>query len=356
MNASPFAVSQEGTLAACGDGPEVLVYLTISGAPVWKAFADGVVVGLAFDGSRLLGLDSNGRLYLWEQESGQLDQQHDLGMQARGMSLAADGAILVGAEDGVHLVVPGGLQHHWPMACPTAMAWMGQTGAVGTPDGIFTLVHRQSGLHAASNLGGPIVDICVSPLGLWVAATEDRLVLLESEGKKALRVLDLSGEAAVKKVGVSRDGIVVAASREDGTVWLGDSVQLHKAGEIKSRRAVEGAWFGQALLLIVMHDDGDASMVDLSSQKIVQSEAHMGRSRRAWHIEVDVNLAGIRGARVNVASGGETVATYTGPKPDADRPSWGKWLLGLAAGCLVLVVGTAVLAVISGLVLGSRGL
>lgn len=356
MDASPFAVSHEGTLAACGDGPEVLVYLTTSGAPVWKAFADGILVGLAFDGSRLLGLDANGRLYLWEQDSGQLDQQHELGMPARGMSLAADGSILVGAENGAHLVVPGGLQQHWPMACPTAVEWMGQTAVVGTADGIFTRVSRQSGSQPVSNLGGPIADISASPLGSWVVASGARISLLERDGSKALRVLDLPGDSAVRNVAVSMDGIVIAASRDDGTVWLGDSVNLHKAGEIRSRRPVEGLRFGHGLLLNVMHDDGDASMLDLSSREIVQSEAHMGRARRAWHIEVDVDLAGVRGARVNVASGGEDVATYTGPRPDKERPSWGKWLLGLTGGCLVLVLGTGALVVISGLVLRSRGL
>lgn len=355
MESSPFAVSQDGAMVACGDGPEVLVYLTSSGAPVWKAFADGILVGLAFDASRLLGMDANGRLYLWEFGSGQLEQQHDLALEARCMALAADGAVLIGGISGVHLMLPGGMLQHWPLSCPTGADWMGTVGAVGTADGVFSLVDRTAGLRPVCTLDGGIVDVCASPLGHWVVATTDRVTFLERDGTRVKQVIDLPGKQ-VQHAAVSKDGIVVAAACGDGSVWLGDSVSVHKAGEVLSRRSWEGLAFGQGLLLAVGHEDGDASFVDLSSSKIVQSDAHVGRARRAWHMEVHVNLASVRGARVNVASGGQTVASYTGPRPEDDRPSWGKWLLGLAGGCLVLVLGTGALVVISALVLRSRGL
>jgi len=355
MESSPFAISQDGAMVACGDGPEVLVYLSSSGAPVWKAFADGILIGLAFDSSRLVGMDANGRLYLWEGGSGQLEQQHELGLEARCMALASDGAILVGGDDGVHLVLPGGSQQYWPTACPTAVDWMGSLGVVGGANGELSLVDRTTGPVPVCTLESGVVDVCASPLGHWVVATTDRVTFLERDGTRARQVIDLLGQQ-VQHVTVSKDGIVVAAACQDGTVWLGDSVTVQKAGEVKSRRSTEALAFGQGLLLTVAHEDGDVSFVDLSSSKIVQSDAHVGRARRAWHIEVQVNLASVRGARVNVASGGQTVASYTGPRPEDDRPSWGKWLLGLAGGCLVLVLGTAALVVISAVVLRSRGL
>ena len=90
-----------GGVVAIADGPEILVYQAGDGSPLWKQFCDGVLVGVAVVGPRVVTLDSEGNLTFWRLQDG---QSEDSGTMSPGAT-----QLLVSPEGAVGAVTPDGL-------------------------------------------------------------------------------------------------------------------------------------------------------------------------------------------------------------------------------------------------------
>ena len=88
------------------------------------------------------------------------------------------------------------------------------------------------------------------------------------------------------------------------------------AGQVDFRREVGSVSFGRANALAIGLDDGDVTVLDVTTGGSHRTEPHVGRGRNNWNIEDRLDRERLRGAAAFSAAGGVPIAKYEGPPPE----------------------------------------
>jgi hypothetical protein len=348
---APFAIAPDGGTLAAGDGPELLVWRG-DGAPAWKRFTDGILVGVAVGSDLIVTVDSEGRLVRWRRTDGeQLDLiQLDAPRPAE-LRLGPGGVIGVLCDTGVVVLALG--QAPSLVAAPGASAFgFGPGGAsvgIGTGSGQFTAIELATGAAWGSlELPAGVRGVDWSALGHWLVGA-DRMLYRVKGDATAVEAAMTGADTPIDAVRCSESGLIAAARTED-RVELYELHTNRPIGEFVLRRRIGGIAFGSGLALAIGLDDGDGNVVELGTGASFRTEPHPGRGRNTWRLKNKVDLAAVRGALALAQAGGEPIARYVAPPPaEGEEGGSGGGCLG---GCLAAVGLVTVLSVFcAGLVL-----
>lgn len=340
---APLVIAPDGAMLAAGDGPELLAWRN-DGAPAWKVFTEGVLVGVVAGLEHVVTIDADGLLCRWRRTDGELVSSDRIGHTPLALILAADGrTVAVVTSEGPMVEFPHGLQLV-PMPGTTAAAF-GPDGAlgVGRRDGTFTALELKSGAAWGSiKLGAAVGAVAWSSLGSWLVGCE--LVLYRVSGDATTMLASLPGaDKPITQLACAQNGLVAAARAGDHVeLW-----ELHAdrpLGEFVLRRAITSVCFGPALILGIGLEDGDGNWVDLATGATFRTEPHPGRARNTWRLENRVDIGAVRGAIARHQAGGAPIARYV-PRPDPDDEGGaGGWL----AGCLSVLTAMFLLSAMCG--------
>ena len=300
---APFVLHRNAYV--CGDGPELLLYQTAGGDPMWKAFAEGVLVGVGVTEDSVIAVDSDGRVLSWKLLTGAKLDELDLGLRTTAMVVDVKGTFAVLAA---HEVVVGGAwgQSHVPLDHGSALALGpdGESMGLGTAHGAFYAVEPKSGAAwGAIELGAPIEGVAWSALGYWVVAAGCGLYKIAADASAILGTLDTGTRCG--GLALSEDGLLAAFCAERRNVKV---YELHTDTRIASitykSRDVGGLCFAEAGVLGIGLDDGDANRVALLSGEVGRTGQHRGRAFSQWRVEVDMDPGSVRAAMARVTLGG----------------------------------------------------
>lgn len=344
---APFAVTPGGARVVCGDGPELLVYGE-DGRPAWKAFGDGLLLAVGGDAEIVTG-DADGRVTWYGALDGRVVERHDVG-PARAWALSARRAVALGPRGGV-LIERGGATRRFSGAyAAAAFGADGRLLGLGGDDGVFRAVDAGAEPGGGVALGSPIAGVAWSPSGCWLVAAGASLFTIASDASAVLARHD--APAPLAHPAVSADGLFAAAAQGDDAV-LFDLATLHPLGRVAFRRRIGGIAFGRPGALWVGHDDGDATLVEITGGGAGRTEPHPGRGRNTWSLDAQLDHAAVRGVWARGQAGGTPLATYTGAKPSSGRPRWLGCLLA-SLGCLGLLFGCLGLGLVAWLLQQAR--
>lgn len=340
---SPFALSDDGTTIAAGDGPELLVWKG-DGSPAWKQFLQGIIVDILVTTEHVLALDADGRLSRFARGDGEpLGDIHTAPFPLQ-MAAARDGTLGVLTREGLRLLRPHG-ETLLPTRGATTFAF-GPDGAsvgLGRSDGSFDAVEIQSGAAWGSlTLPSPVVAIGWSALGHWIVGAGQVLYRIRGDAS-AIEAQIPGADHPIEGLTVSSSGLVVAA-RAGEHVELYELYRNKPLGEFVLRRSIGDVRFGLGLQLGIGLDDGDGNVIELSSAASWRTEPHPGRGRNTWRLENKVDLAAVRGAIALHQAGGQPIARYVPPPSEAEPPaSTRSRLLAGCAGIFTLIVTMSLL-------------
>ena len=311
----PVALSPDGLDLAVGDGPELLAYHA-DGAPTWKVFTDGILVGLGYVVDRLICVDDRGVVTWRRRGDGQALHEVELGVPVRGACVASDGGVAALADRGVWLLPPGQPARFVAAASASAISFGpdGHSLGIGQASGVFAAHDPSSGLAWGTvELGAPVTGIAWSSSGRWVVAAGEALHLVSGDGSEVTHRLPLP--AAAGEVAVSMDGVLAAVIC--GTlVQVFELQTLSDCGALRFRRELLHVAFGAGHWLAVGLDDGDATLVDLLTGSPTRTEPHPGRGRNVWSMENKVERDRVRGAVARQRAGGAPIARYVPPSQE----------------------------------------
>jgi hypothetical protein len=323
---APFSVAPDGMLFVAADGPELLAWRG-DGAPQWKQFTEGMLVGVAVGLEVVVTVDADGRVCRWRRGDGELVSTTSLPHRPLGLHMANDGRVLIVTRDGPLVDTPLGFRLIPSPGCTWAAYGPGEALGVGCEDGTFTAIELQSGAAWGSvRLPAPVAAVAWSAVGVWMVGAERSLYRISGDGK-AIQATIGGADHPMDQLTVAANGVVVAGRAGD-RVELWELNRNRPIGEFVLRRTIGGVAFGPGLLLAIGLDDGDGNWIDLATGATFRTEPHAGRSRNTWRLENKVDLGAIRGAIALQQAGGAPIARYV-PKPDEGGGSTGYW-----AGCL----------------------
>jgi hypothetical protein len=314
---APFSVSPDGLLFAAADGPELLTWRN-DGAPQWKVFTDGILVGVAVGLEVVVTVDTDRRVCQWRRTDGELVSTVSIAHHPLALVPSPDGRLLIVTRDGPLVDSPLGFRLVPVRGCTWAALGPGEALGVGCEDGTFTAIELRSGAAWGSvKLPAPVSGVAWSALGSWLVGAERTLYRVSGDGKLVQATI-AGADHAMDLLAVSGNGIVVAARAGDRV----ELYELHKnrsIGEFILRRAIGGVQFGPGLLLAIGLDDGDGNWIEMATGATFRTEPHPGRSGRDP-----------RGHRVAPGGGRADRAV----RPEAHRRR-GRWRRGLPGGLRV---------------------
>lgn len=345
---APFAITPRGQLV-CGDGPELLVYDT-EGRPAWKAFGEGLLLAVGGDAEIVAG-DADGRVAWYGALDGRRLEQHAVGPTSA-WALSARRAVALGPRGAV-LVERGGATRRLPgVYTAGAFGLDGRLLGLGGGDGTFRAVDAGAEPSGGVALGVAVSGVAWSPAGCWVVTAGRSLFTVSADASAVLGRYDAPAELSGPAVDAA--GLLGAARQGEDEVVVLDLAALRAFGRAAFRRRVGGVGFTRSGWLGVGHDDGDATLVELTGPGRGRTEPHPGRGRNTWNVDVKLDHGGIRGALARGAAGGVPLATWTGPEAAPAARSWWPTCLFASLGCLGLIFGCVGLGVIAWL-LQQRG-
>ena len=345
---APFVHDARGRVYATGDGPEVYVYSGVDDSPLWKDFADGILVGLAISGDHLLGVDSDGRLIRWRIFDGQRVDVVDHSTQCRGLVADPHGGLALLTDTGVRLIFAGGgfVDVAIPGARSVARDASGGRVAVVTDAGQFLWLEPGTGsVMGQLAIPAPGHHVTWSNQGQWVVGAADKLLLVSADPQEdggAMLGMHAPG-GPIESVAVSADGWLLAVKVGTQHVALLSTASGETLATIAYKRMVGGVYFGPDTWLAVALEYADVNRVELGAGRLTRNGPGLGRSSDPWGADLKLDASRVRGALARSRAGGGPVAVLT------ERPSAGmlndgggrpKWLLpALIIGSISLVCG-----------------
>jgi hypothetical protein len=309
VSGEPFAVAPDGLQFAAGDGPELLTWRN-DGAPTWKVFGEGILVGVVFTLSEVVTLDADGRLSRFRRSDGDLVSTTQIRQRALALGVSPDATrVLVVTPDGPLVDSPQGLRLVPSPGTSAAGFGPGEAIGIGHQDGTFTAMEIQSGAAWGSvKADGPVAGVAWSTLGCWVLGVGRLLQRVSGDGKN-IEARIQGAEFAMDLVAVSANGVIAAARAGDRV----ELYELHKnrpVGEFLLRRPIGGIGFGPGLMLAIGLDDGDGNWIELATGATFRTEPHPGHGRSTWRLENKCDLGMIRGAIAFQQAGKTPIARY----------------------------------------------
>ena len=352
MDSLTFSYSSDGSVLVCSDGPELFAYYGGDGSPAWSVFLERPLVDLAIVGQEVLGLDDRGTLTSWNAQDGGVAWTSELGQTTGRLAVSPSRSIAVSDGAALRVFRGDGSTAVLEAGGVTAFGWCGEEVLIGTSRGTVE-AQAGSGWKVLGALTGPVRELCAAGPGRWAAGGDGDIAVGALAGEATAFVAKVAG---CQHLTVSQDGGVMAVHTGSGNVSILDGYRGDLAGHVRVKRPVAGVTFGPERLLGVGLDDGDASQVDMGSSEVTHTIAHPGRAKSAWHVTVQLQGAVLRGAKAMHVTKGASVATYTGVRPEEEKPSRFRWWMGLLGLLLLIGVGGTVMLVVSAVVLWMRGL
>lgn len=342
---APFHLDANGIMAVCGDGPELLVF-SGDNKPAFKAFCNGILVGVGVADDRVIAADSDGAMTWWRTFDGEVLETCQAMGSLKGMEVHPSGKCAVWTDHDVQLFHRGNQVGSTSTRGPTAVAFddSGAGMAIGNAKGeLLVLVPEAEGVAAPLVLfpgapnALPVNSVAWSRVGHWVVCVGGALVLVDRLGTAVIGELARVNEPG-SHVTVSADGVLVAVVYSDRRVDVYDMTSRRKVGDVVFRRDVCGLQFGPGALLGVGLDDGDFNRIDLLSGAASRSEPHHGRARNNWNFESSMDYSAIRGAVVSNRAGGQAIAKFVYDEDMEPKRSKGFYV---GVGCAVLTFSCA---------------
>jgi hypothetical protein len=305
-----FAYDRSGSVLACIDGAECLVYSASDEQPLWSARAQAELVAVGSTPGEVVAADGAGRLYRWEALGGAAMATVELGAPARALSVARDGACAV-LGDGAAQVIAGGRaprKIEAPGAEALALRDDGGALALGTAGGLRVIELRDGG-EKRIELDGPARSIAWNVRGFWVAAVGDRLWRVSADGSDKTSLLRAPG-GSPGLLACSADGGLIACQMTPGELHV--IAAPERVGLLRYKRPVVGLAFGPDVWLGVGLDAGDCNRIDLASGAIQRSDPHAGRARTEWKVSVELDKQKIKEGRSTANPSARAVAKKRG--------------------------------------------
>jgi hypothetical protein len=296
--AARFAYDKSGSILACADGAEVLVYDGSDERPLWRAAAPSRVVAVATTPGEVLALDDGGRLSRFAAENGgALGAALDLGPgAARDLAVARDGTAVALVGDRADVVAHGARARSIAAPGGRAVALTDDGARVGIlVDGALVIADVASGAERARvSLDGAASAVAWCVRGFFVVAAGARVLRVPVEGGEASTLVDAGGR--VRQVAASADGGILALLGEDDVkIALLPSKEL--VGRFGYERPLEAVAFGPDVWLGVGLDRGDANRINLVSGACHRTDPHEGRARTTWTLSITLDTEKVRQAR-----------------------------------------------------------
>lgn len=290
-----FAYDRSGSVLACIDGDEVLVYAGADERPLWRARAGVGLVAVASTPGEVIAVDAAGRVQRWEALGGAPVGQVELGAPARDLAVARDGTCAVLLDGGAQVIAGGRAHKRLETQGAEALALRDDGGALalGTARGV-RVIDLRSGGERAIELDGPARAIAWNVRGFFVAAVGERLWRVSADGGDKTSLLRATG-GRPELVACSADGGLTACQMAPGEVHV---IALpERVGLIRYQRPVAGLAFGPDVWLGVGLDGGDANKIDLAGGAVHRTDPHAGRARKEWTVAVEVDKQKIKEGR-----------------------------------------------------------
>lgn len=349
MNRVPFYYTPDERLFVIADGPEVFVYSGQKDTPVWKAFADGILVGIAATGDRVFAVDADGRVVTFKViDASKIGEQHT---DRPTYGLAFDRANvrlgLIG-DDGVLLTDGENAGAAFALKGARFAAFGEGKLAIASGSGRVEVFEVATGKSLGSNeVGGPVSGVAWRPLyEEWVVAGGEHVTFLSAdlkkvEGKIQVRQIDADETQKAGELGplaIDTEGALLAVV-VDQQIAVFELFENKRVGTIRFQRVVSGVGFGKGTWLAIGLDDAEGNRVELSTGQLKKTEPFGGRSGGRWAMQVVINHALLKQGMTYLKAQGKPIATAAPkPKPTAEAGAAPKRGWGAGRILMILVV------------------
>jgi hypothetical protein len=355
-----FAYDKSGSILACVDGAEVLVYRGSDESPLWRASAPSPVVAIGTTPGEVLALDDGGRLSRWAADiGGALATPLPLGDgAARDLAVARDGTAVALVGDRAEVVTGGARVRSIGAAGGRAVALTddGRRAAILTA-GALVLVEPSTGAERARvPVDGAASAVAWCVRGFFVVAAGSKIVRVALDGGEALPLVDAGGR--VRQISASADGGILALLGEDDV-----KVVLLATKEVVGRfgyeRPLEAVAFGPEVWLGVGLDRGDANRIHLVSGACHRTDPHEGRARTTWTLSITLDTEKVKQARATANPSAQAVQQKIAEKqqqkpaepatttPAASQPATSSQPTGSSSTAVFIALGAVALLAVA---------
>jgi WD40 repeat protein len=282
-----FAYDPIGTVLVVADDKEVLVHRGADEAPKWRHRVDGDLVGLGAGGDTVITLENKGKIIFWSGADGAVLETIALGKEATSLAVTRNGSkCAVVVADAVVVVCRDTAPIELPAAGATAAAWSrdGARLAIGDASGAVRVLSAAGDEVGATRLEDPIVSLCFSPAGFWIATGGDRVFRIAEDGSSVEQITRASGMKP-DCVCASTDGSMFAMRLSDELMIAMAYPSRETVVQLKYMdRAVAGVAFGPDRLLGVGLRGGDGNIVDIQERQLRRTDTFEGRPHNRWMV------------------------------------------------------------------------
>lgn len=340
---TPFAHDIRGRVYVTGDGPEVYAYSGVDDSPLWKDFADGILVGLAISRDEVVGVDSDGRLIRWRIFDGQRVDVTSHDVSCLGIAADPHGGIALLTTTGVRIIGAGGqaIDALVPRATAVARDSSGSRIVVTTADGrVVWLDSSTAAVIGEVTVPAPAHDVAWSSQGAWVVGAADKLLVLAADPTEAAVLSMYALGGPTESVAVSQDGWLIGARVGTSDVALIAAATGETLATVGYKRPVGSVHFGSDTWLAIALEYADVNRLELGTGRLTRNGPGLGRSTDPWGANVKLDPSRVRGALARSRAGGSPVAVQVErPNPGAyesDAKGRPKWVIPLIIAVVVM--------------------
>jgi WD40 repeat protein len=344
MNRPLFDYEPDGRVLVCTEDNELIVHDGGDESPLWLHRFDAPLVGAAARGDEVIAAASDGALTTFEATSGTVRRNPTFDVEPRGLAVGPttqDVALLAAEEV---LLVQQGVTRSLEVARPTCAAFSpdGQLLAVGDADGLIWLLRLPGGeLIRRLRCEAAIEDICPGPGGCWLAAVEDRVLLVEPDVSDGRRMTGLK-DSVIRGVAMRTDERLLALRVDEALAIVLAYPSLDTAASIEyvDKQVTTVAfgphpWFGVGL------SQGDGNKINLLTKAVHRTDTHPERQHHSWMLYTGVEPEVTQGAMAAPLPAGRASpqpTTGAPPPPAPHPPGLSKTIIATLAGLVILVV------------------
>ncbi len=334
----PFASNDNGTLLVCGDGPELMVYTGPEPKPMWQHFCNDLIAFVGVVSGDVLCVETSGAWSLRDAGQGRSLREGQIDGPISGLVFAGGPTWGYFNEHGIHRVESSARTLvDEPNIVQACLDGSGNLLCVGRTGGEIAIVEATHGeVMGRLEVGAEIASVGWSALGYWIVLTSSELMLTDATATQIVAKMTLPN-GAVTSMSCSKDGSIVALASAAQTIELITLDDQVCAGTVTFERDLGPVVMLTGKRLAVGLDDGEVTVVEWMTQKVLNSHAHHGRTKTLWKVQPKVNVAALRGAMARAQTGGGPIAAaYVPPKEEIRVPKSNHKTL-LLVGAVVLV-------------------
>ncbi|MFT6143194.1 MAG: hypothetical protein ACJAZO_003182 [Myxococcota bacterium] len=342
---APFAHDGRGRVYVTADGPEVYAYSGVDDSPLWKDFADGIIVGLAISGDHVVGVDSDGVLIRWRIFDGQRVDVTSTDVACLGIAADPYGGVALLTDFGVRVYGSGGhvVDAAVPRANSVAKDTSGSRIVVTTEDGRLVWIDGTTGSVVGEVVvPAPAHMAAWSSQGSWVVGAADKLLVITADPSESPVVSMFAPGGPVEAVAVSADGWLLAARVGATDVSLLTSSTGETLATVGYNRPVGGVFFGSDTWLAIALEYADVNRIELGAGRLTRNGPGLGRSSDPWATNLKLDAGRVRGALARSRAGGAPVAMRVERQSpgtyESEVPGRPKWVLPAVIAVAVLMM------------------